>query len=225
MRLLQTKNFTEKFLRRSKASRRLSTMQPVHSQPRLKRIVPESKLYAKTGYRSALKNLLGESQGRCGYSMQHVSDFGLRTMEVDHFNPTLKHPPRNLHGNLIAASRHCNGFKSETWPSERMQQKGIRFLNPYSEGDYGVHIIEERSTGLLKGKTPAGRWHIEMLDLNAEFLVQKRLDRTKILTSLKKCAYVSGADPTNGAYDALNTLLPTVKDSILLAMIPEIPDA
>ncbi len=157
--------------------------------------------------------------------MQHVRDFGIRTMEVDHFNPTLKHPARNLHGNLIPASRHCNGFKSQTWPTQDQQAKGLRFINPYQETDYGFHIFEARKTGKLVGKTPTGRWHVEMLDLNAEHLVLKRLDRTNLANFLKTCAYVSGADPTNGVYDALTTLLPAVNDSMLATMIPEIPPA
>lgn len=200
-------------------------MQPAPSHPRLKRIVSESKQYAKTQYRKALKNLLGETGGRCGYSMEHVRDFGTRTMEVDHFNPTLKHPARNRHGNLIAATRHCNGFKSQTWPSLDKLAKGLRFINPYEEKDYGLHILENLKTGELVGKTPAGRWHIEMLDLNTEHLVQKRLDRTRLANALKKCAYVSGADPTNGIYDALTELLPAVNEAILSKMIPVIPEA
>ena len=200
-------------------------MQQAPSHPRLKRIVPESKQYAKTTYRKALKELLGETGGRCGYSMQHVRDFGTRTMEVDHFNPTLKHPPRNRHGNLIAASRHCNGFKSQTWPSSEKQAKGLRFINPYEEMDYGVHIVEDLKTGKLVGKTDAGRWHIEMLDLNTEHLVTKRLDRTKLANMLKKCAYVSGADPTNGVFEALKDLLPTVHETMLSTMIPMIAGA
>jgi hypothetical protein len=146
-------------------------------------------------------------------------------MEVDHFNPILNHPARNLHGNLIPASRHCNGFKSQTWPSQDQQAKGLRFINPYEEQDYGVHIFEDRKTGKLVGKTPTGRWHVEMLDLNAEHLVQKRLDRTDIANALKRCAYLSGADPTNEVYAALTKLLPVVNDTMLSTMIPEIPAA
>ena len=200
-------------------------MQPVPSLPRLKRIVAESKLYAKTKYRDAIKGLLAETGGRCGYSMQHVRDFGLRSMEVDHFNPTLKHPARNQHGNLIPASRHCNGVKSQTWPSQDQQKKNLRFINPYEEMDYGYHIFENRKTGELVGKTCTGRWHIEMLDLNAEHLVQKRLDRTILLNELQRCAYVSGADRSNSVYDSLTGLFPSVRDTLLPAMIPEIPQA
>jgi len=199
-------------------------MQPAPSQPRLKRVVEESKQYAKTKYRSAVKDLLKETGGRCGYSMQHVRDFGIRTMEVDHFDSTLKHPERNQHGNLIPASRHCNGFKSQTWPSQDQQEKDLRFINPYKEKDYGFHIFEDRMSGKLVGKSCTGRWHIEMLDLNAEHLVQKRLDRTTLLNELQRCAYVSGADPTNAVYDSLTDLLPLVRDSMLPAMIPEIPE-
>lgn len=195
------------------------------TRPRLERIAPETKQYGKTTYRKAIRTLLGESGGRCGYSLEHVLDFGERTMEVDHFNPTLTHPERNRHENLIAASRHCNGHKSQYWPSEELQDAGVRFLNPYIEPDYGVHIFENLETGELIGTTPAGRWQIEMLDLNAEHLVIKRLDRTKILNELKRCAYCSGADESNQIFDALTQFLPTVHATIYSKMIPAIPEA
>jgi hypothetical protein len=144
-------------------------------------------------------------------------------MEVDHFDPTLIHPARNRHENLIAASRHCNGHKSEYWPSHKLQEKGVRFLNPYLEADYGVHIFENLDTGELYGTSPSGRWQIEMLDLNADHLVRKRLDRTKLSTELKRCAFCSGADRSNQVFDALTELLPTVHATIYSKMIPPIP--
>jgi hypothetical protein len=169
--------------------------------------------------------LLGETGGRCGYSLEHVLDFGERTMEVDHFNPTLTHPARNRHDNLIAASRHCNGHKSEYWPTDEQQEIGIRFLNPYDEADYGVHIFENLETGELIGISPAGRWQIEMLDLNTEHLVRKRRDRTELLKELKRCAYRSGADRSNQVFEALAEFLPTVHATIYSKMIPPIPEA
>jgi hypothetical protein len=200
-------------------------MPPQLTRPRLKRLVPDDKQYGKTTYRRAIKTLLGEAGGRCGYSLEHVLDFGLKTMEVDHFDPTLKHPRRNRHENLIAASRHCNGAKSENWPSKELQKQGVRFLNPYIESDYGVHIFENLETGELIGATPAGRWHIEMLDLNADHLIRKRLDRTKLSMELKRCAYCSGADHSNQVFEALTALLPTVHDTIYKKMIPPIPES
>lgn len=155
--------------------------------------------------------------------MQHVRDFGLRTMEVDHFDPTLKHPARNCYGNMIAASRHCNGFKGQNWPSAKQEAKGLRFLNPYEEADYGDHIMEDADTGLLVGSTPAGRYHIEMLDLNADHLVQKRQDRTKLLSLQGKCAYVSGADPTHSVFQQLLDQFQKFHDEAGSVMIPPIP--
>jgi len=200
-------------------------MPPQPTRPRLKRLVPDDKQYGKTTYRRAIKTLLGESGGRCGYSFEHVLDFGERTMEVDHFNPTLTHPSRNRHDNLIAASRHCNGAKSELWPSTELQKKGVRFLNPYIENDYGVHIFENLETGELIGVSPPGRWQIEMLDLNADHLVRKRLDRTKLSKELKRCAFSSGADRSNQVFEALTELLPTVHETMYKKMIPPIPEA
>ena len=101
-------------------------------------------------------------------------------MEIDHFNPLLKGASRNKYANLFLASRHCNGSKSNTWPSRSARKKGIHFLNPCEEIDYGVHIVEHPLTHRLIGLTPAGDFHITCCDLNAIHLVEERRERAKI---------------------------------------------
>ena len=195
------------------------------SVPRLDRLKDVNWQYPVTKYRKALKSLLHETDNRCGYSLQHVSDLGEKSMEVDHFNPKLKHPRRNRHGNLIAASRHCNGAKSDIWPNEEDRRNGLYIINPYEEADYGNHIIEERDTGLLIGKTTAGKWQIEILDLNAAHLITKRLDRTALLNTFLSAALASGADSSNELIKVVLAKLVEVKARILPSMIPELPTA
>ncbi len=106
-------------------------------------------------------------------------------MEIDHFNPCLEDPYRNRYENLFLATRHCNGSKSNNWPSRKARKKGIRFLNPCAEMDYGPHIVEHPITHRLIGLTAAGDFHITTCDLNADHLVYERTQRAKIFELLE----------------------------------------
>ena len=195
------------------------------SKPRLERIKSAETQYPRTKYRQALGPLLRETNDRCGYSLQHVLDLGRKSMEVDHFNPTLRHPFRNRHGNLIAASRHCNGAKGEFWPNAEDRKDVLYLINPYEEQDYGKHIGEDRKTGRLVGRTHTGKWHIEILDLNADHLVQKRRDRTRLQNTFLATALASGTDSTDGMIREVFAKLAEAQASMLPVMIPELPAA
>ncbi|HRT10330.1 MAG TPA: HNH endonuclease domain-containing protein [Candidatus Paceibacterota bacterium] len=148
----------------------------------------------------ALSALRRDFQDRCAYSCQHLNRAGgLRCMEIDHFDPRLKNKFIQSYHNLFLATRHCNGAKGDTWPTPAEQALGLRFLNPCAEQDYGEHIVEDEATHRLVGVTPAGRFHIRMLDLNAEHLVAERWERAQILELLTRAAFTlkpsrSGAD-------------------------------
>jgi hypothetical protein len=140
-------------------------------------------------HRNYLKFLLVDFESRCGYSCQHVDRAGgISCMDVDHHNPLLPLPQRNDYKNLILATRHCNGKKGERWPTLDQRNRGLRFLNPCEEPDYGVHIFEDPDTFELWGATPAGVYHIRYLDLNSPHLVRERLRRHE-LRKLKKGAH------------------------------------
>ena len=118
--------------------------------------------------------------------MQHSSRVGLKTMEVDHFNPTLPNRLRHHYSNLFLATRHCNGAKARNWPTSAQLKKGIRFLDCCQEQDYGAHIFENPETHRVYGVSPAGRYQVRMCDLNAPHFVHERRQRAelnKILTS------------------------------------------
>lgn len=107
-------------------------------------------------------------------------------MEVDHFQPKGKR--RHHYSNFLPATRHCNGAKSQTWPTAADWRAGIRFLDPTVEQDYGVHMFEDPITHHLVGATPAGRFQILICDLNAPHLVRERRDRAEIATALAQSA-------------------------------------
>lgn len=99
-------------------------------------------------------------------------------MEVDHYDPSKKKDPIQNYANLLLASRHCNGNKGEFWPSPEQRRLGIRVINPCEEIDYGLHLFEDPISHKLVGATPTGIAHIELLDLNADHLVEERKQRT-----------------------------------------------
>jgi len=144
-------------------------------------------------------------------------------MEVDHFNPKISGKRRNWHGNLVPSARLCNNTKSDHWPSKEEIEKGIRYLNPYDEMDYGVHIFEDRSTGKLQGVTPAGKWHILRVGLNADHLVKARLRRTLIVRKFLEGAMLSGADSKNEMIGKVMEHFSEVSEAVLNSAIPEIP--
>ena len=100
-------------------------------------------------------------------------------MEVDHFNPRLKGEARHRYNNLFLACRVCNNSKSDSWPTAKETAAGIRLIDPTVEGDYGVQIFEDPITHELLGTTPAARYHIDIMDLNAESFVFERRCRSE----------------------------------------------
>jgi len=157
------------------------------SEPRIKRGPAPSRRIKRGKERAiALKSLRRDFKDRCAYSMQHALRLGgLKCLEVEHFDPRLKKKLFQDYGNLLLASRHCNGAKREVWPKRRDQDAGLRFLNPCVEADYGVQIFEDPDTHEIYGTTPAARWHIRMLDLNAKHLIFERMERTRRLARIK----------------------------------------
>lgn len=200
---------------------------PSSTTPRIVRGPAPKKTYTDGSYRKAIEYLLRDTGGRCAYSMQHEQLAGGRKcMEVDHFKPKGKN--RHRYANFLPATRHCNGAKSQTWPTIAEQRAGLRFLNPTIEQDYGLHIFEDATTHELIGATSEGRFQIEMCDLNAPHLVRERKDRSDIKKVLENTP-VTVAGVVNpsakgfmGALDALSASLRALQKELALK-IPPIP--
>ena len=119
---------------------------------------------------------------------------GYKSMDVDHFSPRGK--GRHLYTNLLVATRHCNGAKSDLWPSTYQKAKGIYLINPYTEQDYGMHLFEDPVTHEIVAITHAGFYQIFVLDLNAPHLVKERAERARISDRLQGGAVFNGAIPS-----------------------------
>ena len=185
------------------------------SVPRIRRKQTPPRYYYS--HRNYLKFLLLDFENRCAYSGQHLHRVGgVGGMDIDHHNPKLKHPQKNAYSNMFLASRHCNGKKSDEWPTPTQRALGLRFLNPCEEQDYGVHLFEDPETFEIWGATPAGRYHIRMLDLNADHLVRERRRRCELRAFRKQPMIVTALreDAGNGvrAFSAeVEDMIPVIK--------------
>jgi hypothetical protein len=141
---------------------------------------PKGKLTARNYRTRAIAALRRDFEDRCAYSQRHSLQAGVECMEVDHFNPQLTGWTRHRYRNLMWSTRLCNNAKRDYWPSSAERKRGIRFLNPCEEWDYGVHIFENPVTHELIGKTDAARYHIRMLRLNHETFVWERRTRAEL---------------------------------------------
>ena len=137
-------------------------------------------------YRKCLPELKRDFECRCAYCMRSLAKLSDREMQVDHFDPRRKKDRIQRYSNFFLADAHCNGMKSDTWPSREAQKKGVRFLNCCEEMDYGCCVFEDPATHELVGMTPAAIYHIEMIDLNAPHLIKKRRERAEVRALLMK---------------------------------------
>lgn len=146
---------------------------------------PPVRLFTRHTYRDAWPFLMSDFQKRCAYSMQHISRAGgPRNMQVDHFNPNLKKKYFHEYSNLFLSTSHCNGAKSDRWPTNRERANNWRFLDCTKEIDYGAHILEDPDTHELVGVTPEGRYHVLNCDLNSPHFIEERTKRAEYWTTL-----------------------------------------
>jgi len=185
--------------------------------PRIKRGVPPKKAIKRHKYGKAIVELRRDFDSRCAYSMQHEMRCG--TLEVDHFDPRQKKDLIQKYDNLFPASRHCNGKKSDAWPTKEERDAGCRFLNPCEEMDYGEQIFEDPVTHRLIGTTPAAIWHIRICGLNADRLINERSRRAKYRKTLSGRAISAkrGIMP-----ETVRDVISNLREEVEL-MIPPIP--
>jgi hypothetical protein len=150
--------------------------------------------------------------------MQHRRRAGgaQMSMEIDHFDPTITGRKRHVYSNLFLASRFCNNRKQANWPSPKERRLGFRFLNCCEEIDYGEQILEDPTTHRLVGTSKAAIYHIRVLDLNAQHLIDERRDRAelrKLLFEDRKRVKETQAAMTAFRLlrDQLDYLIPSIK--------------
>jgi hypothetical protein len=156
--------------------------------------------------------------------MIHKSNAGgSMGIHIDHFNSTLLGRRRHAYKNLFPSAGSCNITKLDNWPTDAQLKKGLRFLNPCEEHDYGKHIFEELESGYLVATTRAGFYHIVYMGLNDSHFVDNRLERTQFHKRLDADFLIlkkSDADPRDLA--AAKRIFDTLKGAVERA-IPKIP--
>lgn len=177
------------------------------------------KKFTRHTYSKALPYLLKDFEDRCAYSWMHRSE--IDEMEVDHFNPHLKAKYIQMYSNLMPSLGSCNRTKGSTWPSPADRAVGLRFIDPTKEFDYGCQIFEKPDTHELVGTTPAAKYHIRVLGLNSEYLVQRRKNRARLreYVSHMPKADTSWTNPDTGELHQGSQVLKELLDR----MIPFIP--
>jgi hypothetical protein len=111
---------------------------------------------------------------------------GTSCLDLEHFNPTLTGKARHRYDNLMVGTHLSNMAKRKIWPSLSDRRKGIRFLNPCKEQDYGTHLFEDPISHRIVSSTPAGRFHIVACNLNDETYVWYRPEENSSLAAKKR---------------------------------------
>jgi HNH endonuclease len=166
------------------------------SGPRIKRgSGPPGKLTDDNVRDRALSHLLRDFDERCAYSMRHKeNNGGLRQMEIDHFDPTLRRAERNAYTNLMLATRHCNLMKTSTWSKPVLEEANpVRLLNPCAEQDYGKHLFENPVTHELVAVSENGNLQIDVMDLNHPTFVKERAERAEYYSKRQSPALITGS--------------------------------
>jgi hypothetical protein len=176
---------------------------------------PKQKLRAHNYRSRSLPFLLEDFEHRCAYSMQHSSTLGVKTMEVDHFNPRLPQRLRHQYTNLYLASRHCNNSKRQSWPTAAQISQGIRFLDCCREQDYDQYIFEDAVDHRVYGVTPAGKYHVRMCDLNAPHLIRERKIRAGLRVILSSSPAIIRRLEKNLELSNLLKLLTDIADRLI----------
>lgn len=150
-------------------------------QFRRRATVPNYKDYQR--YRELLRE---DFRQFCAYCIGHENEMGGSDhYEIDHHRPKKKFPELvGKYSNLYYCCRGCNKAKGKQWPSPDLLKLGYRFFDPVAENAYVLHLREEY--GKLRPRTRVGKYSIDRIRLNREFLIDLRQRRAIHRTRLRK---------------------------------------
>ena len=125
----------------------------------------------KGGYRAFRPFVRADFNRQCAYClMSEILVGGEKCFELDHFRPKSRFPHLlNDFLNLYYSCRPCNNMKSNYWPPEELEARGIRLVDLCAE-EFATHFSVE-PTGKWVGITDAGSYTIDLLRLNRDNLV------------------------------------------------------
>lgn len=120
---------------------------------------------------------------KCGYCGVTEIDCG-GELTVDHFVPVVAGGDES-DGNLVYCCSRCNLYKGRFIPTGEHVIAGRRVLHPQLDR-VKEHIRESKVTGLLEPLSVTGAFHIGLLQLNRQALVDHRQRNTLIEVFLSK---------------------------------------
>jgi hypothetical protein len=100
----------------------------------------------------------------CAYCTMTEAEAQSISFTIDHYEPRGARPDlEHTYTNLMYCCDACNKRKGNRCPPDEAREAGLRFFRP-DEDVYADHF--ELNGLLLAGKTPAGSYTIEAVDLN-----------------------------------------------------------
>ncbi len=137
-------------------------------------------------YRTYKKYLQLEFQRVCVYCRQPDTSAPNLTFGVDHYRPKGLVQFANLlceYNNLYYACGQCNSRKGNDWPDD--ENVGPFVVNP-CEFEMASHLRFMKATGRIEPTGKHGKHTEYLLDLNADQLVQYRLNTLRLVALLER---------------------------------------
>lgn len=121
--------------------------------------------------------------------------------EIDHFRPRARFPKLEArYSNLYWACPECNRVKAQKWPVPEEVRRGYRFVDPCKDAP-SDHL--ETQGDRVVGKTRAGAYTIDEIQLNSIVHVRRRADRRVMLQRLTTLVQLAQDDEQRRAAIAL----------------------
>ena len=134
-------------------------------------------------YRTYKSFLQIDFSGKCVYCRMPDSLKGADNFGVDHYKPKKRYRSlERVYTNLFYACNPCNRRKGDFWPGESERAVAIFIPNPCDHVMFD-HLRFER--GEVVGKSAAGKFVIETLDLNEEAVVEYRVNVIGLIQLVK----------------------------------------
>lgn len=131
-------------------------------------------------YKTYKKYLRAEFSKQCVYCRMPDGMRGSDSFGVDHYRPKEKFPELAVaYENLFYACSACNSRKGDYWPSAEESTRGVFVPNP-CDHKMGAHA--RYRIARVEGRSVAGKWLIELMQLNDERVVGYR---SVMLTTIK----------------------------------------
>lgn len=161
------------------------------------RPVQRSRPDARPDYRQYRDDVRADFNRQCGYCTVSETEAVVETHELDHYWPQKIRPDlAHAFANLVLCCRPCNG-KKWSRPPHHPQDPSLMIVRPDDHEPSDHYAMD----GLrIQGRTPAGRFSADLLDLNRQPLLEMRRRRRRdaetdaTLASVLKMASSVGLD-------------------------------